>query len=279
MKEIRSFVGLANYYCRFVKGFASIASHLTLLTKKRHLKVHEKNYPTYDLQLVAVVFALKIWGHYLYGARCEANVVADSLSRKSANMGSLAHLIASEHPLAREVQTLAKSFMRLDVSDFGRVSYHAEFVSNNSYHSSIDMARFEALYGRRCRSPIGWFDEFEESPWGTNLFRESLDEVKKGKLSPRFIGPFAILSRVGEVADELALPAGLSGVHPMFHVSMLKRYHGDGSFIIRWDYVLLDENLSYEEEPIAILDIEIVFQRHLPDVISSVRPVPDQIGE
>ena len=46
-------------------------------------------------------------------------------------------------------------------------------------------------------------------------------------------------------------------MHPVFHVSMLKRYHGDRNYIIRWDSVLLDENLSYEEEPVAILDREI----------------------
>ena len=46
-------------------------------------------------------------------------------------------------------------------------------------------------------------------------------------------------------------------MHPVFHVSMLKRYHGDGNYIIRWDSVLLDENLSYEEEPVAMLDREV----------------------
>ena len=80
---------------------------------------------------------------------------------------------------------------------------------------------------------------------------------KRGKLSLRYIGPFEVLKRVGEVAYELALPPGLSGVHPVFHVSMLKRYHGDGNYIIRWDSVLLDEKLSYEEEPVAILDREV----------------------
>ena len=59
------------------------------------------------------------------------------------------------------------------------------------------------------------------------------------------------------MAYELALPPGLSGVHPVFHVSMLKRYHGDGNYIIRCDSVLLDNNLSYEEEPVAILDREV----------------------
>ena len=80
---------------------------------------------------------------------------------------------------------------------------------------------------------------------------------KSGKLSPRYIGPFDFLKRVGEVAHELTFPPGLSGVHPVFHVSMLKKYHGDGNYIIRWDSVLLDENLSYEEEPVVILDREV----------------------
>ena len=75
---------------------------------------------------------------------------------------------------------------------------------------------------------------------------------KRGKLSPRYIGPLDVLKRVGEVAYELAFPLGLSRVHPVFHVSMLKAYHGDRNYIIRWDSVLLDENLSYEEEPVAI---------------------------
>ncbi|XP_059315835.1 uncharacterized protein LOC132066556 [Lycium ferocissimum] len=80
---------------------------------------------------------------------------------------------------------------------------------------------------------------------------------KRGKLSPRYIGPFKILRRVGYVAYELALPPGLSGVHPIFYVSILKRYYLDESYIVRWDSVLLDENLSYEEDTIAILDRQV----------------------
>ncbi|CAN4101487.1 unnamed protein product [Withania somnifera] len=61
----------------------------------RKAKVHERNYPTHDLELAAVVFALKIWRHYLYGVKCKANVVADALSRKSVGMGSLVALSIS----------------------------------------------------------------------------------------------------------------------------------------------------------------------------------------
>ncbi|XP_015163817.1 uncharacterized protein [Solanum tuberosum] len=80
---------------------------------------------------------------------------------------------------------------------------------------------------------------------------------KRGKLSPMYIEPFEVLKRVGKVTYELALPPGLSGMHPVFHVSMLKKYHDDRNHIICWDSVLLNENMSYEKEPIAILDGEI----------------------
>ncbi|XP_069150251.1 uncharacterized protein [Solanum lycopersicum] len=80
---------------------------------------------------------------------------------------------------------------------------------------------------------------------------------KQGKLSLWYIGQFEVLKHMGEVAYELALPPGLSGVHSVFHVSMLKKYHGDGNYTIHRDSVLVDKNLSYEEEPIAILDREV----------------------
>ncbi|XP_060170546.1 uncharacterized protein LOC132601481 [Lycium barbarum] len=80
---------------------------------------------------------------------------------------------------------------------------------------------------------------------------------KKVKLRLRFIGPFEILRRVGDVAYELALPPGFLGVHPVFHVSMLKKYHLDGFYIIQWDSVLFNENLSFEEELTTILDREV----------------------
>jgi len=66
---------------------------------------------------------------------------------------------------------------------------------------------------------------------------------KKGKLSPRYIGPFGILDCVGPVAYRLALPPNLLGVHLVFHVSMLKKYHGDGDYIIKWDSIVLDKDL------------------------------------
>ena len=77
---------------------------------------------------------------------------------------------------------------------------------------------------------------------------------KSGKLSPRFIGPFEILERIGEAAYRLALPPQLSGVHDVFHVSMLRKYEPDPSHVLDWTDLEVDEDASYEERPVRVLD-------------------------
>ncbi|XP_070054271.1 uncharacterized protein [Nicotiana tomentosiformis] len=79
----------------------------------------------------------------------------------------------------------------------------------------------------------------------------------KGKLSMMFIRPFEVLERVGEIAYKLALPPRLSRVHLVLHVSMLQKYHGDKPYIFDFNTVQLDENLTYEEKPVAILDRQV----------------------
>ena len=77
---------------------------------------------------------------------------------------------------------------------------------------------------------------------------------KRGKLNPRFVGPFEVLERVGEVTYKLALLPSLSAVHPIFHVSMLRRYIRDDSHVIAPQEVQTEKNLTFEEEPVAIVD-------------------------
>ncbi|KAK4706617.1 hypothetical protein R3W88_033829 [Solanum pinnatisectum] len=77
---------------------------------------------------------------------------------------------------------------------------------------------------------------------------------KQGKLSPRFIGPYRIIWRVGRVAYKLEFPSGLEFVHPIFHVSMLRKSVGDPSRVVPVEDVYIRKELSYEETPIAILD-------------------------
>ncbi|XP_047256087.1 uncharacterized protein LOC124888840 [Capsicum annuum] len=136
------------------------------------------------------------------------------------------------------------------------------------------MELFEALYGKRCRSSIGWFKVGESTVVGPDVVFEGMEKVRlireslkiaqssqnsyedmrrrelefevndwvylkvlpmkrverfgnKGKLSPQYVDPYIILSRVGRVAYELELPSGLSAVHPIFHVSTLKKRISD----------------------------------------------------
>ncbi|XP_070055123.1 uncharacterized protein [Nicotiana tomentosiformis] len=77
---------------------------------------------------------------------------------------------------------------------------------------------------------------------------------KKGKLSPQYVRPYRIMRKVGQVAYELGLPSDLESVHPVFHVSMLRKCIGDPSRIVSVDDVHVTKQLSYEETPIAILD-------------------------
>ena len=77
---------------------------------------------------------------------------------------------------------------------------------------------------------------------------------KKGKLAPRYIGPFEVLERVGTIAYRLALPPSLSGVHEMFHVSMLRKYTPDLAHVVDWGGIIVDTDGTFEEGPMRILD-------------------------
>ncbi|WMV24784.1 hypothetical protein MTR67_018169 [Solanum verrucosum] len=144
------------------------------------------------------------------------------------------------------------------------------------------MAAFEALYGRRCRSPIGWFDEgevaiksyadvrrkdleFDIHDW-IYLKMSPMTGVmrfgKKGKLSPRYVGPYHILRCVGKIAYELDFPNELASIHPIIHVSMLKKCVCDSKSIVSLEGLGVDENLSYEEVPVEISDWQVKMLRN-----------------
>ena len=176
-----------------------------------------------------------------------------------------------------------------------------EFAYNNSYHSSIEMTPFEALYGRKCRTPVCWDEVGERRLVGLGLVQITSEKVKvvrdnlkkardrkksyadnhrrdlqfeisdqvflkispwkgvlrfgkRGKLSPRYIGPYEIMSKVGPVAYKLKLPPELSRIHDTFHVSMLKKYIPNPSHVLSEQPVQLKENLTYEEIPVQIID-------------------------
>ena len=90
------------------------------------------------------------------------------------------------------------------------------------------------------------------SPW-----KKILRFGRKGKLSPRFIGPYEILERVEPVAYRLALPLELVKLHDVFHVSMLRKYRSDPSHILPIQDIQVQEDFTFDEESKAILDREI----------------------
>ncbi|XP_057540637.1 uncharacterized protein LOC130818482 [Amaranthus tricolor] len=79
----------------------------------------------------------------------------------------------------------------------------------------------------------------------------------RGNLSPRFIGPYEILERVGKVAYRLTLPNSLEKVHDVFHMSQLKRYHAAASHVLDPEPLDLDTSLSYSEQPVRIFDTKV----------------------
>ena len=80
---------------------------------------------------------------------------------------------------------------------------------------------------------------------------------RKGKLSPRYVGPYAILQKIGKVAYELKLPSELASIHPVFHISLLKKCIGDPISILPIEGLGVDENLSSEELPVDILCLQV----------------------
>nr|GFB59609.1 putative reverse transcriptase domain, ribonuclease H-like domain, aspartic peptidase domain protein [Tanacetum cinerariifolium] len=161
----------------------------------------------------------------------------------------------------RTIQTL-KDMLRACVLDFGKGwDKHfplVEFSYNNNYHTSIKPAPFEALYGRKCRSPICWAE-------GVIRFG------KRGKLNPRYVGSFKILAKVGTVTYRLEFPQQLSRVHSTFHISNLKKCMADEPLAIPLDEIQVDEKLNFIEEPVEIMDCEVKHLKQSCILIVKVR--------
>ncbi|XP_070025981.1 uncharacterized protein [Nicotiana sylvestris] len=102
--------------------------------------------------------------------------------------------------------------------------------------------------------------EFKEDDWvflKVSPMKGIMRFGKKGKLSSRYVGPYKIIQRIGQVAYKLKLPPEMSLVHPFFHVSMLKKVVGDPSTIVAIKTIEVNDELSYEEVPVAILDRQV----------------------
>ncbi|GKE62281.1 putative reverse transcriptase domain-containing protein, partial [Tanacetum coccineum] len=168
----------------------------------------------------------------------------DILVVRTKALGTRLDLSTAYHPQTdgqseRTIQTL-EDMLRACVIDIGGSwDVHlplTEFSYNNSYHSSIRCALFEALYGRKYRSPVLWAEISESRLIGLELVQETTDKVvlikeklkvardrqksyadNRRKLAPRYVGPFEILERVSPAAYRFRLPEELSSMHSTFH--------------------------------------------------------------
>ena len=138
------------------------------------------------------------------------------------------------HDLIQETEEKVKTIReRLKVSIYGKKSY-------------ADMKRKDIRY------EIGKKVFLKVSPW-----KKVMRFGRKGKLSPRFIGPYEVIKKVGPVAYRLALPLDLEKIHNVFHVSMLRRYRSDPSHVVSLETIELRPDLTYEEELVEILAREV----------------------
>ncbi|KAD3067059.1 hypothetical protein E3N88_34939 [Mikania micrantha] len=298
---------------RTVGGYDTIWVIVDRLTKSAHFLPIREDYKMEKLSSIYIKEVVSRHGVPL-------SIISDRDSRFTSRfwqtlqkaLGTRLDLSTAYHPQTdgqseRTIQTL-EDMLRACVLDFGG-SWDShlplvEFSYNNSYHSSIQCAPFEALYGRKCRSPVCWTEIGESQLTGPELIQETTDKIfkirerikaardrqksyadrrrkplefaigdkvllkvspwkgvvrfgKKGKLAPRYVGPFEILERIGPVAYKLKLPQELGGVHDTFHVSNLKKCLSDESLHIPLEEVSLDNKLHFIEEPIEIMDREI----------------------
>jgi len=213
---------------------------------------------------------------------------------------SLAYHPQTEGQSERMIQSL-EDLLRMCILDhlgaWDEVLSLIEFIYNSSFHASIGMAPYEALYCRKCRTPLCWYQDGEAVLVGPELLEQTTEKVRmvrdrmqasrqkayaddsrrplkfvagdhvllrvtrttgvgralcSRKLSPKFLGPYQISRRIGPVAYEITLPPQLANLHPVFHVSQLRKYVFHPAHVLEAGDIQIKEDLVVEVPPIAL---------------------------
>ncbi|GJS80174.1 putative reverse transcriptase domain-containing protein [Tanacetum coccineum] len=191
---------------------------------------------------------------------------------------SIAYHPETDGQSKRTIQTL-EDMLRACVIEFGKGwDKHlplVEFSYNNSYHASIKAAPFEALYGRKCRSPVCWAEVGDSQLTGPEIIQETTEKIvqirqrlqaardrQRSYANVRrkpleFQVGDRVMLKVSPLAYKLELPEELSSIHNTFHISNLKKCLSDESLIIPMKELQLDDKLNFVEELVEVMDREI----------------------
>ncbi|GJT45950.1 putative reverse transcriptase domain-containing protein [Tanacetum coccineum] len=263
---------------RSSQGFDTIWVIVDRLTKSAHFLPIRENDP---LDKLARLYLNRIVARH----GIPASIICDRDGRFTSNfwrsfqkaLGTDISMSTAYHPETdgqseRTIQTL-EDMLRACVIDFGKgwVKHLplAEFSYNNSYHASIKAAPYEALYGRKCRSPVCWAEVGEAQLTGPELIQETTEKIvlikqrmqaaqdRQKSYANRKRKPMEVLAKVGKVAYRLELPQELSRVHHTFHVSNLKKCYADEPLVMSLEGIHVDDKLQFVEEPVEIMEREI----------------------
>ncbi|GJX89021.1 putative reverse transcriptase domain-containing protein [Tanacetum coccineum] len=259
------------------QGFDTIWVIMDRLTKSAHFLPIRENDP---LDKLARLYLNRIVARH----GIPVSIICDRDGRFTSNfwrsfqkaLGTDLSMSTAYHPETdgqseRTIQTL-EDMLRACVIDFGKgwVKHLplAEFSYNNSYHASIKAAPYEALYGRKCRSPVCWAEVREAQLTGPEMIQETTEKIvlikqriqaaqDRQKSYADLKRKPMVLAKVGKVAYRLELPQELSRVHHTFHVSNLKKCYADEPLVMPLEGIHVDDKLQFVEEPVEIMEREI----------------------
>nr|GEW32554.1 putative reverse transcriptase domain-containing protein [Tanacetum cinerariifolium] len=268
----------------------------------RKLKIHEKNYTTSDLELGAEMRIRspdRLFGFpSVFPRGMEENVPTWSNDPQQPRWHHVSSESVTDRQSKKSIQTL-EDMLRACVIDFGngweRNLPLTEFPNNNSYHASIKASPFDALYGRKCRSPVCWTEVGGaqlSSPEFIHETTENIVQIKQRIQAARDrqksyedvrhkplefqVGDrvmLKVLAKVGTIAYTVELPQQLRRVHNMFHVSNLNKCLSDEPLAIPLDEIHIDDKLHFVEEPVEIMNRKV---KHLKqNHILIIKDLPD----